>query len=245
VYCAWPDAAPPHAAARAARRGELGLDDGARLILLTTARWQVRSTQQSAYLDRLVAVVPELLLAALARLPPAVRLLHVGPEPFACGERLLGDRYRHERSLAPEAFTRTLGAADLMLNLNQSATSTLTALAMGVPALSVINSHAGDTAEAIAARLGTAPTPALARLAPLHRFRMWPLGAYDYLGAALRGNPYPVPAAELLEEQALVDGCARLLFDAAARDALAARTADYARVVRGLPAAAERLRAIL
>ncbi len=82
------------------------------------------------------------------------------------------------------------------------------------------------------------PAP-LAALLPLRPFRVWPLGLHDFLAPVLRDNPYlgAIDLVELLDEEAFVDTCRRLLFDPAARAAAAARRAAYVATVTQLPSA--------
>ncbi len=242
AYDALP-APPAHAPDRAAARAALGLADEQRLVLLTTASWQRRPRFHSAYHERLVDRVPELLLAHLARLPAEARVVHVGPAPFACAG-ILGDRLVHHPLLPAAEFERLLAASDLLLNLNQAATSVGTALAAGLPVATVVSSFHG-TAEEIAAALPSPPSPSLRawleRAAPLHPWRVWPLGLHAFLAPVLEANPYRdvVPELELLDEEGTPRRLRDELFDEETRARRRELLGAYRERLAALPRAAD------
>jgi len=215
AYCALPDAAARDRSARA----ELGVGDGERLVLLTTAAFQTRAL--TPFQARAVAALPRVVGAIVAALGPRVRVLHVGPEPIASGPT-----YAHRRPLAPPAFARVLGAADLLLTFNRAATSVSTAIAHGVPAVTATSSMAGDAPWGVA---------------PAFPFRMFPFGLHHAMTATLRDNAYAdvVPEVELFEPEAVAATCLAQMDDDGAR----ARA--YVEAVRALPAALARLDEVL
>jgi hypothetical protein len=135
-------------------------------------------------------------------------------------------------------------AADLMLGLNQSAGTLLHAVAAGLPAVVVVNS-AGGSADEVAAALGHPPSADLRAwldgAAPLHPFRVWPLGLHRFLAPVLRGNPYEraLRTVELLDEEGLLSACRALLHDAAARADARAEQARYRTLAARRPTPAE------
>ena len=83
-------------------------------------------------------------------------MAHVGPQQFDGSEALAG-RYHWIAQARPDRFQALMGSADLLLSFNTSATSTLSALALGLPVVLAVNSHAGPTVEAVTAGLPDPP----------------------------------------------------------------------------------------
>jgi hypothetical protein len=239
---------PPEEKAQARR--ELGWGDEERVVLLLSSRWQLPREQIWTNLRRLAEHLPALALEAVAALGPRARVVHVGPEAFAGAERL-GERYRWIAQLAPERFQRLMGAADLLLTFNTSATSTLSALARGLPLVLAVNSRGGSTVEAVTADMAApAAEPVrrwLEKVVPLYPFRVWPLGLHGLLTPVLADNPFTdaLRTVELLDWDALVGACHALLFDPRARADALERQAAYCATVRTLPRGADVLRAQL
>jgi hypothetical protein len=243
-FDALPEVEAPSARARRELREELGLGGEDRVVLLLSSRWQTPEMQHWKHHQRLSRHLPALALEAVAALGPRVHAVHVGPQAFAGGEALAG-RYHWIAQLHPDRFQALMATADLLLSFNTSATSTLSALASSLPIVLAINSHAGKTVEEVAAALPEPPAEPvrrwLERVVPLHPFRVWPLGLYGLLSPVLAANPFAdaVRAVEVLDWPALTGACRELLFDAGARERVLRRQADYVRMVRALPAAAD------
>jgi hypothetical protein len=224
-------------------RARAGLGERDRLVLMTTASWQVVPAQVHPYNVRIATLVPPLIFEYLARLDDTVRVVHVGPTPLPGAEAF--PRYQYRPPLQPAAFQELLASADLVLSLNVTATTIWSSFRHDVPALAVVNSASGETAEELRAGLARPPSPFLARhleaLAPLHRFRIWPSGLHAFLAPVLAGNPYvdAIDVVELLDETGFVDRCQRLLFDPATRADAAARRAAYVARIERLPRPAE------
>jgi len=70
---------------------------------------------------------------------------------------------------------------------------------------------------------------------------MWPLGFFSFLRPLLAGNPYAdaVAQAEVLDERAVVDGLADLLYDDGYRAARLAVQDGFAGQVLALPPTGE------
>ena len=88
---------------------------------------------------------------------------------------------------------------------------------------------------------------AVADAAPLHRFRLWPLGLFEFLEPVLAANPYAdaVRWVELLDEDALLESCRALLFDEAPAASLREAQARYRERVRALPGPAQAFRSVI
>ncbi|HET8645973.1 MAG TPA: DUF6365 family protein [Vicinamibacteria bacterium] len=243
-FDALPVLEPPPAAAREEMRRELGLGEADRLVLLLSSRWQTPEMQHWKHHQRLARHLPALALDALASLGPRVHVAHVGPQEFE-GAGGLGGRYHWIAQLRPDRFQALMAAADALLTFNTSATSTLSALALGLPVVLAVNSRAGQTVEEVAAGLpGPLPGPVrswLERVVPLHPFRVWPLGLHRLLTPVLADNPFAaaVRTVEVLEWDQLTGACRELLFEAAARQEARERQASYCDLVRRLPAGAD------
>jgi hypothetical protein len=235
--------APPADEVRALRRS-LGVPDAARLLLTCTAGWQHRRYEGRN--DRAARSVPALVALHLRRLPREVHVLHLGPEPFPALQAALGDRHHHLPPQPVAAFERALRAADALLSLNASATTTVSAAAADRPVVTLVNDDEGP-AEGLDARLPGGVDPEVAAWAeahlPLPAFRMWPLSMARALGPVLRDNPWTplLGVAPILDARAVADALGRALLDDAARDALAEARARYVDQVRALPTGAERV----
>ncbi|MGN6110940.1 MAG: DUF6365 family protein [Kofleriaceae bacterium] len=247
-FAAIPSLAPLSAAERAQLRGELGLGADDRLILWPSASWQHAENHEHPELARLAGALPALILPHLARLGPRVHVVHVGPLPFPGGAA--APQYRFSSQLAPRAFERLVGAADLVLGFNAVASSLATAIAARTPIVLGASMLRARSLEEAAGALGDRLSPAvrgwLAELlphVPLRPMRAWPLGLDALLAPTLAGNPFyaAMQVADPLDETAFVEACRALLFDPAAADALRQRQDAYHRAVMRLPSGPERL----
>lgn len=243
-FDALPELTAPGDEERAAVRGELGLGADERLVLLLSSRWQAPEMQHWKHHQRLARHLPALALAAVADLGPRVHAAHVGPQPFE-GAAALGSRYHWIAQAPPDRFHALMASADVLLTFNTSATSTLSALALGLPIVLATNSYAGRTPADLQAAVPfplAGPARAwLDQVAPLYPFRVWPLGLFRLLSPVLEGNPFTeaVRAVEVLDFSALAGACRELLFDEPARAASLRRQADYVSRVRALPKGAD------
>jgi hypothetical protein len=243
-FDALPELALPPADERARVRAEMGLAAEDRLVLLLSSRWQAPEMQHWKHHQRLARHLPQLALAAVAELGPRVHAAHVGPQPFA-GAETLGGRYHWIAQAPPDRFHALMASADVLLTFNTSATSTLSALALGLPVVLAVNSYAGRTAAdvegAVPFALADGVRAWLEPVVPLYPFRVWPLGLHRLLSPVLERNPFTgaVRTVEVLDFSALVAACRQLLFDAGAREASLLRQAGYVARVRALPKGAD------
>jgi hypothetical protein len=218
-----------------------GLGSRDRLVLLTIAPWQ--QLPEDKYLSSIgthvLRGVPRLLAHYLRQLPDTTHFLILGQAPPELAG-LPADRTHVLPPCSPARFTTLLGACDLVLSLNAGATTVARALISDIPAIVLVNGLAVGTPEAVeeaGAAIGSGLTSAvrdwLAGMLPLHKFRMWPLGFYDFLEPLLAANPYTeaLTTIELLDEKAVVAGISRELYDIATMDAKAAARARYLAVL--------------
>ena len=247
VFAALPErSARP--SARAAVRAELGLGERDRLVVWPTSRWQQPEMQSWKHHARLARQVPIRLASTLERLGERVHVLHVGPQASPAWHAW-GARYRFCGQVPADRLHDLMEAADLLLSLNTTATTGFAAASIGLPTIVVTNAHAGS-AEEVAARIPAASEGLrawLAEAAPLHPFRLWPLGLYGFLAPVLQDNPFAETfrAVELLDEEGMVETCRSLLFDDDAAAAERHRQARYRDRVNALPRPAEAFRAWL
>jgi hypothetical protein len=233
---------------RAAARAALGMGEADRLVVWPTSRWQQPELQTWKHHARLARQVPVWIASTLARLGERVHVLHVGPNASPAWDSW-GARYRFQGQVPADRLHDLLDAADLLLSLNTTATTSFAATAIGLPTVVVTNSREGS-AEEVAATI-PAPSPTLrawlGETAPLHAFFLWPLGLHGFLTPVLADNPFTgtFRAVELLDEDALVETCRSLLFDEGASAAERERQARYRDLVRALPGPAEAFRAWL
>jgi len=202
AYCALPEP-PPSAVDRAAIRSQLGVPDGAPVVMLTTAQFQAGGI--SAVQRKLAHAVPAELVQQSLALDPDLHVLHVGPRAIASSDA----RYHHRPQVAPIEFADLMRASDLLLTPNHGATGISLALVLGIPALAVIQTR----------------TP---------RFRVCPLGLYDFMSPILQGNPYAsvIRTCEVDDVRAALR---ELLFDRETRSTYIASMRTYEEDVRRLP----------
>jgi hypothetical protein len=228
---------------RAEVRGTLGLRPDDAAVLFCTAAWQQQPAYGDADANRCVATFPILLAHYLSELGPDVHLIHVGPAPMA-SLRELGERYKW---LPPQGgqFDRLLGAVDLLLSANVSATTMTRAILSRVPVLVLGNACRARHMDDAMAWLGDRATPLVTEwlhdALPLYPFSLWPLGFHDFISPLLQRNPYTdaIERVEWLDHRAVVERIQALLFSASARAALQQRQDHYRRCLGRLPTAAD------
>src|SRR5262249_40103968 len=118
------------------------------------------------------------------------------------------------------------------------------AMTMGIPIVQGICSASGATADEVLAQV-PAPTPAVVdwvtRMAPLHPFRMWPIGLSDFLAPILAANPFAsaMRTVEVLDECAWGGAGHGVICAAGGAEAEGGRRAASAAAVHKLPSAAD------
>jgi len=212
-YRLWPR--PPRRSDRNrdALRTQLGVSARDRLVVLTLAQWQRGRTGST--------LVADLLTSYLNELDDRVHyvLVGAGADDFAA---LPAERTHRLPQCGPDPFGELLGAADLMVTLNVGSTSLARAVLAGLDAVVISNS-------------ATVLDP------PLYPFRMWPMGAHDFLEPLLRANPYTdaFVSAQLLDADAVVNALEATLHDAPTRQRLAEARTGYQATVATLPPTCE------
>jgi hypothetical protein len=76
---------------------------------------------------------------------------------------------------------------------------------------------------------------------PVYPFQAWPLGYYNLISRLLINNPFAETflQVELLQEDAVIDACRKMLFDNVARQGILEKQKNYTEMVRGLPRGAD------
>ena len=249
-FTAMPEIAALATEQRAHVRAELGIGASDRLILWPTASWQSADLHTDPGLVRLAAALPALILPRLDRLGSRVHIVHVGPTAFPDAAQL-APRYRFLSHLAPRKFEQLVGAADLLLGFNSSATSIATAIATRTPILlGTTTLRAADMSE-VERALGDVMTPevrsVIAANLPIAPICAWPLRLGAVFARLFANNPLEdaICRADPFDEGAYVEACRALLFDTAVADALRDRQDAYQRRVSALPAGHEQLRSLI
>jgi hypothetical protein len=230
--------APPDVVGRDAARARLGVRPEQRVVVWPTARWQITRDQPIAVRRQMLDATKALAVRTLDALGPDLLLVHVGPEPMAQAAAL-GRRYRFLPQLAVTRFADVVQGADLYFGLNATATSAITALGLGIPA--VIGVHTAP----LPAALSPAARAAVAAYEP-YPYLMWTLGLRRFLGKIFAGNPYleALRLVELFDTEATTATLQALLRDPAAASAERGRIARYREAISALPSGAERYRAL-
>jgi hypothetical protein len=98
-----------------------------------------------------------------------------------------------------------------------------------------------DVERVASANLSHAVMELLQEALPIYPFSLWPLGYYDFLRPLLADNSYcqTFEAIEIVDEQAFITTCDKLLNDRPAREAMLQRQMHYVKQVGELPSAAE------
>jgi hypothetical protein len=250
AFDALPHLVPPAADEVARLRAEIGVPPEGRLLLVATSRFQLPEMQVRKSGRRMAQQLPERVAALLAPLGGSVHLAHVGPAAFEAWSTF-GSRYHWLGQVGAGRFTTLLGAADLLLSFNTTASSAIAALDLSLPVVACVNSVEAKTVEEAAAALGRPLTDALrewlGRMVPMYPFHAWGLGLFRFYSKVLEDNPYAglFRSVEILDEEALLEECHALLFDAGRREAARERQAAYRRLVSGLPSPADALMACL
>lgn len=193
------EGAPRTAHDRERARRELGVDEGTRLVLVTTSAWQ--HLRDDPDVAPVVDHFPPFALALLdqaARRCGNVALAHLGPEPFPAEGVAMP--YRHFAP-SPEVYHRLMAAADLMVTFNCIASSAIRAARSGIAVAAL---HVGRGILEADPSAGTTPA---ARAASRYRaavassrypVSIWPVGMHAFAQSLLRDNPF-VSLAEHLD----------------------------------------------
>jgi hypothetical protein len=224
-------------------RSQLGIPKGDRIILFCTSDWQeLRGDDASG--RRVSGLLPKLIAEYVKQLGSIAHLVHVGPKAYDLDTALAG-RYHWHPPLGRTEFERMMAGSDLLLSANISATTVAWAMQLQVPVVVLRNSQTlerlEDAERVATTKLSRSVLTHLGEALPIYPFSLWPLGYYDFLRPILEDNSYcqTFEAIEIVDEQAVVGACDRLLNDELAREAMSRRQMHYVQQVRALPTAAE------
>jgi len=233
---------------RAHVRDGWGLRPTDSVILFCTASWQ-QTTYNDADGDRCAVTFPALLAQYASELGPDVHFVHVGPAPLEPLQRI-GGRYKWLPPLGNK-FDLALGAVDLLVSANASATTVNKAIASQIPVLILENSCRASALDEAIEWLGNRATPQviewLTTALPIFPFRLWPIGLYKFITPILHENPYADAAesVEWLDRQKVIDRTRALLFSVSIRAELQQRQHEYCCRIQHLPTAAESFDSLL
>lgn len=167
---------------RAATRARLGIGETERVVFTASGTWQsARNFPPDRSMHRLAAAWPAALSLVLRRLED-VRVVHVGPEPFA-----LAGRYLHVPQVSPAEFQQLLAASDVAIGNNVIATSIATALALDVPPVVIDGAQRLDEPSL---ELPDDVRAWLASVVPLYPYAVLPIGLRRFVAPIMAGNPY-------------------------------------------------------
>ncbi|UGY93011.1 DUF6365 family protein [Streptomyces gobiensis] len=232
---------------REIRRG-LGLRDDDRLLMIPTLPWQQIMAERAAPATRGLATrLPELIAGYLARLPSRTHFLMTGPL-FDGFRGLPAERVHSRPSYTAVEYHDLLRAADGVLSFHLPSYALERAVFADVPGLYAVNGFEVDGEagiERVAKELsGLGPTArGWLRAYPgtVPEFHMWPLRWNRVLRPLLTDNPFTATAlgAQILDEETVVSGLKRLLYDEETRDRLAAAREAYRNAAEALPPTVE------
>lgn len=247
-YCALPSNGVRSARANRRARAASGLSAADRLVVTTTASWQLPENVSCVPRARLARTLPYLVAALLGRVGERLVVAHVGPTPLTPLAMTLERRYRWYPQMSPPAFEELLGGADAFLSFNAASTASITAISLGVPVLTGVLSHR-IASVAHLRRLVSQPSDFLeswtTQAIPLSPFAVWPVGFCDVMHTVLSDNPYRalLHLSDVVDEHGFVAALHALLYDARVRQTAGDRATAYRNLVRGLPDGADLLEA--
>ena len=225
-------------------REELGIPETEKMVLLVGAQWQTPSFWKVQECRRMASCVPNLLTYYLSRVDPKLRVVHIGPEPYKISSNLEG-RYLWLERVDQQRFQALLASADLFLTPNFVGTTLSTATTIGLPMVVVPNSVRAFSVDEAVSKISGTPSPKLLDwlnvAVPIYPFYCWPIGYHRLVSEMLVDNPFcsTYRAAELLNEEDVIEACRSLLYDEIARSKMIEEQANYAKLVRKLPRGAD------
>lgn len=238
AYCCLPPGITAATAAQIADvRSRYGLCPDDRLVLFCTARWQ-QTRYSCRHAQRISETLPDLIAHYIRQQGPTTKVMHIGPQSY---ELDLQGQYFWVDQIPQSEFVRILGAADLLLTANVSSTTIARAMAMDVPVLALVNSHAldveDDTATLPFLPLTSTIADWISANLPIYPFLMWPVGYYDFLKPLIPGNAYfdAIAIEEIFDEPATSSALSALLFDRPVRSDRVDRQRRYIASLELLP----------
>jgi hypothetical protein len=225
-------------------RGELGMSESQKFILMVSASWQSVMAWGDVNGKKSAIWLPNLITYYASKVDPDVRVVHIGPQRFNVHKNLEG-RYIYLDQVDQQRFHAILATADMFLTANVIGTTLSSVLNIGIPTVAIHNSVRARLVEDALAQLNTKPSDELLRWLnvsmPVYPFRAWPLGYYNLISRLLNDNPFSETfiQVELLQEEAVIESCRKMLFDNNARQAILEKQESYTEIVRSLPRGAD------
>lgn len=229
-------------------RKELGLKNDEIAVLFCTAQWQQTDYADEAG-DTCAQRFPELLAEYFKKLDCRLRLIHVGPKRISSFAPL-GERYKWLPPLGSR-FDLILGASDILLSANISASTISKAIASQIPVVVLENSCAaknpGDAKRWLGSRLRPTVENWLDQMAIIYPFSLWPIGFADFLKDRMFDNPYcdAIIRVEWLDEDAVLNTILTIAFENTDRSIIKAKQVQYQEQINSLPKAVEAFQEML
>lgn len=225
-------------------RNELGISEKEKFILMVSASWQSVFAWGDVNGKKSAIWLPNLITYYASKVAPDVRVVHIGPQKFQLHKNLEG-RYIYLDQVDQQRFHAILSSADMFLTANVIGTTLSSVLNIGIPTVVIKNSVRGRLVEDVLSQFDSKPSDELVRWLnvsmPLYPFQAWPLGYYNLISRLLINNPFSETflQVELLQEEAVIEACRKMIFDNEARQKILQTQKNYTQMVRTLPRGAD------
>jgi hypothetical protein len=225
-------------------RAELGIAESQKFILMVSASWQSVLAWGDVNGKKSAIWLPNLITYYASKVDPNVRVVHIGPQRFNLHKNLEG-RYIYLDQVDQQRFHAILASADMFLTANVIGTTLSSVLNIGIPTVVIKNSIRARLVEDALAQLNTKPSDEVLRWLnvsmPLYPFQAWPLGYYQLISRLFNDNPFceTFLHVELLQEEAVIEACRKMLFNNDARNTILEKQKSYTEIVRSLPRGAD------
>jgi hypothetical protein len=225
-------------------RAELGISESQKFILMVSASWQSVMAWGDVNGKKSAIWLPNLITYYASKVDPNVRVVHIGPQRFNLHKNLEG-RYIYLDQVDQQRFHAILSSADMFLTANVIGTTLSSVLNIGIPTVVIKNSIRARLVEDAVSQMNSKPSDELLNWLnvsmPLYPFLAWPLGYYQLISRLLNDNPFceTFLQVELLQEEAVIEACRKMLFNNDARNAILEKQKSYTEIVRSLPRGAD------
>lgn len=225
-------------------RAELGISESQKFILMVSASWQSVMAWGDVNGKKSAIWLPNLITYYASKVDPNVRVVHIGPQRFNLHKNLEG-RYIYLDQVDQQRFHAILSSADMFLTANVIGTTLSSVLNIGIPTVVIKNSIRARLVEDALSQMNSKPSDELLSWLdvsmPLYPFQAWPLGYYNLISRLFNDNPFyeTFLQVELLQEDAVIEACRKMLYDNNARTAILEKQKSYTEMVRLLPRGAD------
>jgi len=225
-------------------REELGISESQKVILMVSASWQSVMAWGDVNGKKSAIWLPNLITYYASQVDPNVRVVHIGPQRFNLHKNLEG-RYIYLDQVDQQRFHAILASADMFLTANVIGTTLSSVLNIGIPTVVIKNSVRARLVEDALAQMNAKPSDELLRWLnvsmPVYPFQAWPLSYHNLISRLLVNNPFTETflQVELLQEEAVIEACRKMLFDKNARNTILAKQKSYTEIVQSLPRGAD------